>query len=66
LAPLLRSADRAPPIAALSGAGIALVLTPITPAGIPVIAATAACLVGLTRPRRAPAPHRRLAEEASS
>jgi branched chain amino acid efflux pump len=66
LAPLLRSADRAPLIAALSGAGIALVLTPITPAGIPVIAATAACLVGLTRPRRAPAPHRRLAEEASS
>ena len=33
-----------------SGAGIALVLTPVTPAGLPVIAATAACLVGLTRP----------------
>ena len=68
LAPLLRTADageapregaaprapdRAPLAAALAGAGIALVLTPITPAGVPVIAATAACLVGLTRPRRA-------------
>jgi len=35
--------------AALLGAGIALALTPVTPAGIPVIAATAACLVGLRR-----------------
>ena len=35
--------------AALLGAGIALTLTPLTPAGIPVIAATAACLVGLRR-----------------
>jgi 4-azaleucine resistance transporter AzlC len=35
--------------AALLGAGIALSLTPLTPAGIPVIAATAACLVGLRR-----------------
>jgi predicted branched-subunit amino acid permease len=60
-----RSADRAPLAAAVMGAGIALALTPITPAGVPVIAATAACLVGLTRPRRAAAPHR-LAEEASS
>ena len=34
--------------AALLGAGIALTLTPVTPAGIPVIAATA-CLVGLRR-----------------
>jgi branched chain amino acid efflux pump len=33
--------------AALIGAGIALTLTPLTAAGIPVIAATAACLVGL-------------------
>jgi 4-azaleucine resistance transporter AzlC len=49
LAPLLRS--RKSVAAALLGAGIALALTPITPAGIPVIAATAACLVGLTRPR---------------
>jgi 4-azaleucine resistance transporter AzlC len=53
LAPLLRS--RTPVAAALLGAGIALALTPITPAGVPVIAATAACLVGLTRPRSLPA-----------
>jgi 4-azaleucine resistance transporter AzlC len=46
------AADRAPLAAALGGAGIALALTPITPAGVPVIAATAACLVGLARPRR--------------
>jgi len=48
LAPLLRSARAA--AAALLGAGIALLLTPITPAGVPVIAATAGCLVGLARP----------------
>ena len=59
------AADRAPLAAAVMGAGIALALTPITPAGVPVIAATAACLVGLTRPRRAAASHR-LAQEASS
>jgi 4-azaleucine resistance transporter AzlC len=53
LAPLLRS--RTALSAALLGAGIALVLTPITPAGVPVIAATVACLVGLTRPRDATA-----------
>jgi 4-azaleucine resistance transporter AzlC len=53
LAPLLRS--RTPVAAALLGAGIALALTPIAPAGVPVIAATAACLVGLTRPRSLPA-----------
>ena len=47
LAPLLRS--RRGMAAALLGAGIALTLTPLTPAGIPVIAATAACLVGLKR-----------------
>jgi branched chain amino acid efflux pump len=72
LAPLLgtggarseRSTDRAPLAAAVLGASIALALTPITPAGVPVIAATAACLVGLTRSRRA-APSR-LAQEASS
>jgi 4-azaleucine resistance transporter AzlC len=54
LAPLLRK--REPLTAALLGAGIALCLTPITPAGIPVIAATAACLVGLRRPAAAPTP----------
>jgi branched chain amino acid efflux pump len=52
LAPLVSGADRTPRLAAMLGAGIALVLTPITPAGLPVIAATAACLVGLTRPPR--------------
>ena len=49
LAPLLRADGRVAVAAALMGAGIALMLTPITPAGIPVIAATAACLVGLVR-----------------
>lgn len=48
LSPLLRNRDAL--AAALIGAGIALALTPIMPAGIPVIAATAACLVGLRRP----------------
>jgi 4-azaleucine resistance transporter AzlC len=53
LAPLLRS--RTTLAAAFLGAAIALALTPITPAGVPVIAATAACLVGLARPRSLPA-----------
>ncbi len=35
--------------AALAGAAIALALVPIAPAGLPVIAATLACLVGLRR-----------------
>jgi 4-azaleucine resistance transporter AzlC len=60
------AADRAPLAAAVLGAGIALALTPITPAGVPVIAATAACLVGLARPRSASARHGRLAQEPSS
>ena len=47
LVPLVR--DRRALAAALLGAGIALALTPLTPAGIPVIAATSACLVGLSR-----------------
>jgi 4-azaleucine resistance transporter AzlC len=63
LAPLLRA--RIALAAGLMGAGIALALTPITPPGVPVIAATAACLIGLTRPRRPVAPPR-LAQEASS
>ena len=29
------------------GAAIALALTPFTPAGVPIIAASAACLLGL-------------------
>ena len=57
LVPLLR--DRTALAAALLGAGIALALTPVTPAGIPVIAATAACLVGLRRPVAAQAERRR-------
>ena len=51
LVPLLRERDAL--TAALLGAGIALALTPLTPAGIPVIAATLACPAGLLR--RAPA-----------
>jgi 4-azaleucine resistance transporter AzlC len=54
LAPLLRNRDAL--AAAMIGAGIALILTPVTPAGIPVIAATAACLVGLRRPAAASHP----------
>jgi 4-azaleucine resistance transporter AzlC len=57
LAPLLKSRDAL--AAALLGAGIALCLTPITPAGVPVIAATAACLVGLRRPATAASYHER-------
>jgi len=59
LAPLLRNRDAL--AAALLGAGIAIALTPITPAGIPVVAATAACLVGLRRPAAQPS---RSAEES--
>ena len=33
-------------VAALLGGGIALVLIPFTPAGVPIIAGSAACLVG--------------------
>ena len=33
--------------AALLGAGIALVLTPFTPEGVPIVAASLACLLGL-------------------
>jgi 4-azaleucine resistance transporter AzlC len=35
--------------AALAGGGIALVLLPFTPAGVPIIAAVLGCLVGLRR-----------------
>jgi 4-azaleucine resistance transporter AzlC len=68
LSPLLRNRDAL--AAAVIGAGIALILTPVTPAGIPVIAATAACLVGLRHPaaasHRSPArsPAARPSEEA--
>lgn len=39
--------DRRAVEAAVLGAGIALVLTPFTPAGVPIIAAAGACLLGL-------------------
>jgi 4-azaleucine resistance transporter AzlC len=35
--------------AALLGAGITLVLIPVAPAGVPIVAASAACLLGLRR-----------------
>src|SRR5436190_8569042 len=61
LAPQLRSEERAtavaglrigaspPAVAAVLGAAIALILTPFTPAGVPIICAGAACLIGLRR-----------------
>jgi branched chain amino acid efflux pump len=36
-------------VAAVLGAAIALVLVPVVPAGLPIVAASAACLVGLRR-----------------
>jgi hypothetical protein len=47
LVPQLR--DRRRIQAAILGAAIALALTPIAPAGVPIIAASAACLLGLRR-----------------
>jgi 4-azaleucine resistance transporter AzlC len=47
LAPQLRAPRAA--VAAAVGAVIALVLIPVTPAGTPIIAASAACLLGLRR-----------------
>jgi 4-azaleucine resistance transporter AzlC len=47
LAPQLRAPRAA--IAAAAGAVIALVLIPVTPAGTPIVAASAACLLGLRR-----------------
>jgi 4-azaleucine resistance transporter AzlC len=54
LCPLLRNRDTL--AAAVIGAGVAIALTPVTPAGIPVVAATGACLVGLRRPAAASHP----------
>ena len=56
LVPLVR--NRRALAAALAGGGIALLLTPLTPAGVPVIAATCGVLFGLLpergeRPKRA-------------
>jgi 4-azaleucine resistance transporter AzlC len=39
---------------ALAGAGIALALTPLTPPGVPILAASVAALAGLRRGRSAP------------
>jgi 4-azaleucine resistance transporter AzlC len=47
LAPQLRAPRAA--VAALGGGAIALALIPATPAGTPIVAASAACLVGLRR-----------------
>jgi 4-azaleucine resistance transporter AzlC len=49
MVPLIRTRNAL--AAALGGAGLALLLTPISPAGVPVIAATFAALAGLA-PRR--------------
>jgi predicted branched-subunit amino acid permease len=48
LAPQVRR--RVPRIAAILGAAIGLALTPFTPAGVPIVAASGACLLGLRRP----------------
>src|SRR5437764_911207 len=37
-------------LAALAAAALALALVPVTPAGIPIVAASAACLLGWRRP----------------
>jgi 4-azaleucine resistance transporter AzlC len=59
LVPLVRS--RRAIAAALAGGGIALLLTPVTPAGLPVIAATCGVLFGLL-PERPEAGERRRRE----
>jgi predicted branched-subunit amino acid permease len=48
LIPLLRT--RVAIAAALGGAAVALALVPIAPPGIPIVAAAAVCLIGLSRP----------------
>lgn len=50
LAPQVRTRSAA--VAAATGAAIALVLIPLTPPGTPIVAASAACLWGLRKPRR--------------
>lgn len=47
LVPQLRSRRKIQ--AAMLGAAIALILTPVAPAGVPIVAASAACLLGLRR-----------------
>lgn len=53
LLPQLRSRTAA--LAATVGGAIALVLIPVTPPGVPIIAASAACLLGLRRRGEDPA-----------
>ncbi len=53
----LRS-DRTAAVVAALGAAVALALTPVSPAGVPVIAASAAALLGLRRRPAAPGPER--------
>jgi len=48
LVPLLR--DRPRRVAALAGAGLALLLTPVTPPGVPILAAALGALAGLRTP----------------
>jgi predicted branched-subunit amino acid permease len=47
--------ERRPIIVAILGAAIALLLTPIAPAGVPVLVAVSAALIGLRPPRRSAA-----------
>lgn len=47
LVPQLRTPRSA--LAAVTGAVVAIALIPVTPAGIPIVAASAACLLGLRR-----------------
>jgi len=47
LAPQLRAPRAA--VAAIAGGAIALALIPVTPAGVPIVAASGACLLGLRR-----------------
>jgi 4-azaleucine resistance transporter AzlC len=49
LAPQVRAARAA--LAVLLGAAIALALIPVSPAGVPIVAASLACLLGLRRSR---------------
>jgi predicted branched-subunit amino acid permease len=49
LVPMLRT--RTAVAAAVLGAAISLALLPVAPAGVPIVAASAACLVGLRRAR---------------
>jgi predicted branched-subunit amino acid permease len=53
LYPMLRT--RRTVAAAVGGAALAVALTPLAPAGIPIVAAATVCLAGLTKTGTAPA-----------